>query len=233
MKSKKPRKQRKLYFKAPLHKKRKMLAAHLAENLLLKYDRRSTTLVKGDSVKVMVGSYKGHEDKVANVNIKKQVVEVEGITTVKADGTKVAKPIHPSNLLITKLNLTDKWRRKKLEKGLSEDAKKEIEKEAEDQIKEFEKIKAEEEAKAKEEEEITEVKEEEPKQKEEPVKKEVKKKEKETTKKVDKKPTPKKATKAKKPETAKKPEKKEGEPSKKKSVKKIPKKPTTKNEEKK
>lgn len=205
-----------------------MLAAHLAENLLLKYDRRSTTLVKGDSVKVMVGSYKGHEDKVANVNIKKQVVEVEGITTVKADGTKVAKPIHPSNLLITKLNLTDKWRRKKLEKGLSEDAKKEIEKEAEDQIKEFEKIKAEEEAKAKEEEEITEVKEEEPKQKEEPVKKEVKKKEKETTKKVDK-----KATKAKKPETAKKPEKKEGEPSKKKSVKKIPKKPTTKNEEKK
>jgi large subunit ribosomal protein L24 len=230
MKTKKPRKQRKSYFKAPLHKKRKMLAAHLAENLLLKYDRRSTTVVKGDSVKVMRGSFKGHEDKVASVDLKKQIVEVEGITTVKADGTKVAKPVHPSNLLITKLNLTDKWRRKKLEKGLSEDAKKEIEKEAEDQIKEIEKIKEEEKAKAGEEEDISE---EEPKPKEEPVKKEVKKKEKVTTKKDEEKPISKKATKTKKQVTTKKPEKKESDSPKKKSMKKVPKKTTSKNEEKK
>jgi large subunit ribosomal protein L24 len=144
MKSKNPRKQRKSYYNAPLHKKRKMLSAHLAENLLLKYDRRSTTIVKGDSVKVMRGSFKGHEDKISSVNLHKQIVEVEGITTVKADGTKVAKPIHASNLLITKLNLTDKWRRKKLEKGLSEETKKEIEEEAKEQIKEIEKLKEEE-----------------------------------------------------------------------------------------
>ena len=233
MKTKKPRKQRKSYFKAPLHKKRKMLAAHLAENLLLKYDRRSITLVKGDSVKVMRGSFRGHEDKVANVDLKKQVVEVEGITTVKADGTKVAKPVHPSNLLITKLNLTDKWRRKKLEKDLSEDTKKEIEKEAEDQIKEIELIKAEEKAKTEEEEEIAEGTEEEPNPKEEPIKKEVKKEEKETTKKDKEKPISKKATKTKKQVTAKKPEKIDSESPKKKSVKKVPKKTTSKNEEKK
>jgi len=228
MKSKKSRKQRKSYFKAPLHKKRKMLAAHLAENLLLKYDRRSTTLVKGDSVKVMRGSFKGHEDKVANIDLKKQTVEVEGITTVKADGTKVAKPVHPSNLLITKLNLTDKWRRRKLEKGLSEDTKKEIEKEAKDQIKELEKIKVEEKEK------IPEVKEkEEQKQKEEPIKKEAKKKEKETKKKVEDKLKSKKVTKKEKPVTTKKIEKKESGSSKKKSVKNLPKKPTSKNGEKK
>ncbi len=155
MKSIKPRKQRKRQFKAPLHRKRKSMASHLAENLLLKYDHRSTPIIKGDTVKVMRGSFRGHEDKVARVDIRKQIVEVEGITTVKADGTKIAKPVHSSNLLITKLNLTDKWRRRKLERGLSEETKKEIEKEAEEQIKEIEEKEkaAEELAKAKEEEE--------------------------------------------------------------------------------
>ena len=154
MKSIKPRKQRKRQFKAPLHRKRKSMASHLAENLLLKYDHRSTPIIQGDTVKVMRGSFRGHEDKVARVDIRKQIVEVEGITTVKADGTKIAKPIHSSNLLITKLNLTDKWRRRKLERGLSEETKKEIEKEAEEQIKEIEEKAAEELAKAKEEGEV-------------------------------------------------------------------------------
>lgn len=138
MKSIRPGKQRKELFNAPLHKKRKWIASHLEENLLLKYDRRSIPVVKGDTVKVMRGGFKGHEDKIAHVNIKKRYVEIEGLTTTKADGKKIARPLHASNLLITKLNLTDKWRRKKLEKGLSEEAKKEIEKEAEQQLKQAE-----------------------------------------------------------------------------------------------
>ena len=133
MKSIKARKQRKEYFNAPIHKKRKWMAAHLEENLLLKYDLRRVPVVKGDTVRVMRGSYKGHEDKVAGVNTKKRYVEIEGLTITKADGKKIAKPIHPSNLLIIKLNLTDKWRRYKLERGLTEETKKEIEKEAEEQ----------------------------------------------------------------------------------------------------
>jgi len=138
MKSIQPGKQRKNMYNAPLHKKRKSMSAHLEENLLLKYDKRSMSIVKGDTVKVMRGSFKGHEDKVANVNIKKRTLEIEGITMSKADGNKIAKPVNHSNVLITKLNLTDKWRRKKLERGLSEEVKKEIEKEAEEQIKEVE-----------------------------------------------------------------------------------------------
>lgn len=138
MKSIQPRKQRKMFFNAPLHKKRAWIAAHLTENLLLKYDRRSISVIKGDTIKVMRGSFKGHEDKVAQVHVRKQVIEVEGITTVKADGTKIAKPMHASNVMITKLNLADKWRRKKLERGLSEETKKAIEKEAEEQVKELE-----------------------------------------------------------------------------------------------
>jgi large subunit ribosomal protein L24 len=138
MTSRKPRKQRYMLYNAPLHIKRKGIASHLAENLLLKYDRRSLPVVKGDTVKIMRGSYRGHEDKIAKVNVRDQTVEIEGVTVTTAKGTKIAKPLHASKLLITKLNLTDKWRRQTLESGLPETAKKEIEKEAEEQLKEQE-----------------------------------------------------------------------------------------------
>ncbi len=157
MKSTKARKQRKSYFNAPLHKKRKWLASHLEENLLLKYDRRRIPLVTGDTVRVMRGAFKDHEDKVTAVHLKRQQAMVEGVVITKADGKKVAKPIHPSNLMITKLNLTDSWRRRILEKDLSEEAKKEIEQEATVQIKELE----EEKRKAEEEEAARQLKEEE------------------------------------------------------------------------
>ena len=226
MKSIKPRKQRKMLYNAPLHKKRKWLASHLTENLLLKYDKRSMPVVTGDTVKIMRGIFKGHEDKVAMIHVKKQVVEVEGITTVKADGTKIARPLHASNLLITKLNLTDRWRRQKLERGLSETTKKEIEKEAEEQIKELEEEKiAEERIEA--EEEISEetVEEETPKGKTEPVKK--------TPAKEIEKPKEKKQPKktVSKPKTKKKPAEKKDEPAKKKKTTKTPSKTKEKKEE--
>jgi len=136
--SRKPRKQRYRLYNAPLHKKRKWISAHLAENLLLKYDRRSLPVVKGDSVKVMRGNFRGHEDKIAKVHVGDQTVEIEGVVITTAKGEKIAKPIHASTLLITKLNVTDRWRREKLEKGLPEATKKELEKEAEEQLKERE-----------------------------------------------------------------------------------------------
>jgi len=101
MKSIKPRKQRKELFNAPQHKKRKWIAAHLEEKLLLKYDKRAVSVIKGDTVKVMRGSFKGHEDKVAGVNVNRRCIEIEGLIMTKADGKKIAKPIHPSNVLIT------------------------------------------------------------------------------------------------------------------------------------
>jgi len=206
MKSIQPRKQRKMQYNAPLHKKRKWLSAHLEENLLLKYDHRSIPIVKGDTVKVMRGSFKGHEDKVANVHIHKQIIEVEGITLVKADGTKIARPLHPSNVMITKINLTDKWRRKKLERGLPEEKKKEIEKEGEEQLKVIEQEeqlatdKMEEET-ALEEEKVTI-----PEEKEEPKPKVTKKKTTSTSEKKKKEPVkePKTPTQKKKAKTAKK-----------------------------
>ncbi len=134
----KPRKQRYRLYNAPLHKKRKWISAHLAENLLLKYDRRSLPVVKGDTVKVMRGNFRGHEDKIAKVHVRDLTVEIEGVVITTAKGEKIAKPIRANTLLLTKLNVTDRWRREKLEKGLPESAKKELEQEAQEQIKERE-----------------------------------------------------------------------------------------------
>lgn len=201
MKSIQPRKQRKNYYTAPLHKKHKWLSTHLTENLLLKYDKRSIPIVKGDTVKVLRGSFRGHEDKIVRVNIHKQTVNIEGLTLVKADGTKIPKPIHPSNLLITKLNLTDSWRRKKLESGLSETVKKEIEQEAKQQLKEAEEEQKREEE-LKQEEEITE-EETLPEGTEEPSKAPKPKEPSTKVKEPEKKPTPAKKTTPKKPPSKK------------------------------
>jgi large subunit ribosomal protein L24 len=231
MKTINPGKQRKELYNAPLHRGRKNIASHLEENLLLKYDKRALPVIKGDTVKIMRGSFKGHEDKVVKVDVKKRSLEIEGITMSKADGNKIAKPIHPSNVLITKLNLTDKWRRKKLERGLSEEAKKEIEKEAQEQIKQaeeeqrrIEEEKALEEAEKEKEEEI-------PEEPEKPVEK-IKKEEKKETKPAAAKPKAEKKTetkktpakKATKPKTTTKKSTPKKEPTKKKATSKSTKK---------
>ncbi|MCK4366895.1 MAG: 60S ribosomal protein L26, partial [Thermoplasmata archaeon] len=40
---------------------------------------------------------------------------IEGLTRKKADGTQIGKKIHPSNLIITKLDLSDPMRRERFE----------------------------------------------------------------------------------------------------------------------
>ncbi len=179
-----PRKQRKFLYTAPLHKKRKWIAAHLAEELIIRYRRRSVPVIRGDTVKVMRGDFKGHVGKVRKVDVKKGRIEIEGVTITKVDGKKVARPIHASNVLITKLNLTDPWRRRKLEEGLPEETRREIEKEAEEQLRELAEAKEEEikEEEREEEEEEEEGEEEE----EEETKEEAKEKEEEEEKKEEK-----------------------------------------------
>ena len=51
MKTTNPGKQRKAFYNAPLHKKRKMMSSHLEENLLLKYDKYFGVLVRYRFVK--------------------------------------------------------------------------------------------------------------------------------------------------------------------------------------
>lgn len=114
MSSIQPRKQRKAMYDAPMHKRRKQIASHLSEELLLKYNVRHTPVTSGDEVKVLRGGHRGHTGKVLAVHTKDRKVIVEGLTVKKADGTDVEMPIDASNLLIVRLNLEDKRRRTKL-----------------------------------------------------------------------------------------------------------------------
>jgi large subunit ribosomal protein L24 len=114
--SKQPRKQRKYIANAPLHIKRKLLSCHLSKELIKKYTKRNINIKKGDKVKVLRGNFKSKIGKIERVLVKKSRVYIENCQTTKNDGTKVYYPIHPSNLVITELNLTDKKRKEKLEK---------------------------------------------------------------------------------------------------------------------
>ena len=116
MKSTKARKQRKAHYNAPNHVRRRMLASHLSNDLAAEYGRRSAQVVKGDMVLVVRGEegIAGTEGRVQSVDTKTGRVVVEGVTIPKADGTQVPRPVHASNLEITKLELSDGWRREKL-----------------------------------------------------------------------------------------------------------------------
>lgn len=117
--SKKRRKQRKEHHNAPHHKKRKIMSSALSGELRDRYDTRSIPVKEGDEVEVMRGSFKGHIDKVARVDRRNMKIYVENVTVQKADESKEPFGIHPSNLRITKLDLSDPWRKEKLEKNRS------------------------------------------------------------------------------------------------------------------
>lgn len=114
LKSKKRGKQRKYLYNAPLHVRRRHLSAHLSPELRERYNRRSIRVRKGDTVKVMRGGLKGHVGKISDVLTRKMMVSVEKATLMKADGKSIPKLIHPSNLMIMKVDDSDPRRRAKL-----------------------------------------------------------------------------------------------------------------------
>ncbi|MEM3565632.1 MAG: 50S ribosomal protein L24 [Candidatus Bathyarchaeia archaeon] len=112
----KPSKQRKMLFQASDHIRYKHFAAPLAPELRKSYGTRSLPVRSGDTVRVLRGDHKGFEGKVARVDRKKFRIYVEGLTREKVDGSTVFVPIHPSKVMLTKLNLDDKWRKKILQR---------------------------------------------------------------------------------------------------------------------
>ncbi len=114
--SSKPRKQRKLLYTAPLHKRHKLLAAPLFPELRAKYNIRSFPVRKGDTVRILRGDYTGVEGKITKVDTQKYRVFIEGVTKEKADGTSFQVPINASKITLIKLNLDDKWRKSVIER---------------------------------------------------------------------------------------------------------------------
>ena len=127
--SKKPSKQRKSAFNAPLHVRRKRIRARLLTDDERFVGIRTVSVRVGDTVKVVRGDFghpskgKRHGDKRGPSGIEAKVIRidsssssifVEGVTRAKADNKEEGVPIHASNVVVTELDESDKLRMQKL-----------------------------------------------------------------------------------------------------------------------
>lgn len=98
---------RRNHFKAPSSVRRVLLSAALSKDLRKEYNVRSMPVRKGDTVTIVRGGEKvaNREGKVEAVYRKRMCIYVERVSREKANGTTVRLPIHPSNVVITKLHL--------------------------------------------------------------------------------------------------------------------------------
>ncbi|HEV2316460.1 MAG TPA: 50S ribosomal protein L24 [Thermoplasmata archaeon] len=117
-----PRKQRKAAFSAHNFARRRFLTVALSKELRTRYGRRQLPVRKGDTVRVLSGSYEGQEERVAKIDTRGRTLTLDNITVKKADAKLKALPVRPNHLLLTKLNLADTWRRRVLKVGDEESA---------------------------------------------------------------------------------------------------------------
>jgi len=97
-----------------MKRKSNNICSNLSNNFKKEYNTRSLRIVKGDSVKIMRGEYKGVEGKVEKLNTLKGRLSIEGVQREKIKGGQVKVQIHASNVRITSLHLDDKYRKNKI-----------------------------------------------------------------------------------------------------------------------
>jgi large subunit ribosomal protein L24 len=116
MSSIKPRVQRLRRFTAPMHLRQKFAHAHVSKELKSKLGvkKRAVQVRKGDIVKVMSGKYKGKGGKVSIVNLKRNILRIEGIVRKNSKGKEKMVPIRISTVYITEFELSDKLRKESL-----------------------------------------------------------------------------------------------------------------------
>lgn len=74
---------------------------------------------KGDTVRIGRGDFSGVEGKVSDIDTARQRLFVEGVTREKVSGTSEKVSVHCTKVMITKLNLDDKWRADTLKESKS------------------------------------------------------------------------------------------------------------------
>jgi large subunit ribosomal protein L24 len=124
-----PRKQHKMLYNMPAHRRVRLFSASLSASLKATHHVNAVPVRTGDTVRILRGDKKGTEGKVARVDRRKIRIFVEGVTQEKVDGTAVQVPIHPSKVMITNLNLGDKWRAESLKVEVPKEAEKPVEEE--------------------------------------------------------------------------------------------------------
>lgn len=109
-----PRRQRKALFTASTFERRKRMAVPLSRELRGRFGRRALPVRKGDTVRVLAGSFVGREERVAKVNRRDYSVTLDNVTLKTAEEKLKPLALRTSHLVLTRLNLADPWRRRKL-----------------------------------------------------------------------------------------------------------------------
>ncbi len=122
MESGKPRKQRAFRYNAPMHIRQHFVHVHVDKSLKSKLGlkRRTVQVSKGDTVKVVAGANKGKTGKVTAVRMRRGFVYIDSLKRKDAKGKEHDIPIHASNVYVTDLALSDKYRAEKLKLRVSE-----------------------------------------------------------------------------------------------------------------
>ncbi len=87
-----------------------MLVSPVSDDLYQKHRVRKLSVRTGDSVRIVRGDFAGLEGKVETIDYSSGKLYVEGMTREKAAGVASKLPVHVSKVLLTNLNLSDKWR---------------------------------------------------------------------------------------------------------------------------
>jgi len=112
----KPSNSRRRRYQAPNHIRRKFISAPLSPSLRAEHGTRSMPVVVDDTVSITKGDRRLSEGRVLRVDTKKSKIYIEGVTRTRMDGSTVQIPIRSENVMITRLNLNDQWRRSILER---------------------------------------------------------------------------------------------------------------------
>jgi large subunit ribosomal protein L24 len=96
----------------------KKFGSSLSKELREKHTLKAVRPVKGDGVRIVRGGFKGIEGKITRVDPNGGKIFVEGVTREKIAGGKTGPvPIDSSKVIITSLNLEDKIRKARMERG--------------------------------------------------------------------------------------------------------------------
>ncbi len=109
-----PRRQRKALYNDPTFRRRRRMAVPLSRELRARFHRRSVPLRKGDTVRVLSGSFEGREERVQRIVRRDYSVVLDNVTLKTGEEKLKPLPIRPGHLVITRLNLADAWRRRTL-----------------------------------------------------------------------------------------------------------------------
>jgi ribosomal protein uL24 len=107
-----PRRQRKALYTADSFERRIRMTVPLSRELRARFHRRSLPVRKGDTVRVLAGSFEGREERVARVDRRGYTVTLDNVTLKAADEKMKPLSLGVGHLVITRLNLSDPWRRR-------------------------------------------------------------------------------------------------------------------------